>query len=69
MEHQTQLSTIEKKVHNTNKQGLDTPLMVHVIGYKDEINDSINDNKKIVLSFVLLSIVVVIGAFLTLVYK
>tara|TARA_X000001036_G_C20663506_1_gene799884 strand:+ start:1491 stop:1700 length:210 start_codon:yes stop_codon:yes gene_type:complete len=69
MEHQTQLSTIEKNVHITNNQELYTPLVVRVIGYKDEKNDSINDDKKIALSFVLIAIVVIIGAVITVVYK
>tara|TARA_B100001758_G_scaffold171495_2_gene148453 strand:+ start:48802 stop:49011 length:210 start_codon:yes stop_codon:yes gene_type:complete len=69
MENQTQLSTIEKKVHITDNQELEVPLVVRVVGYNDEINDNINDNKKIALSIVLLSIVVVFGIILIDVYK
>ena len=48
----------------TQQQQIVAPLVVHVVGYKDEMTDSRNDDKKIALSFVLLGIVVIAGVVL-----
>jgi len=59
----------DSKLYTTDQQqGLDAPLVVRVIGYKNEIYDSSNDDKKIALSFVLLGIAVVVGVVLIVVF-
>ena len=79
MEVQSQQVTLKNQEMTSNsedstlpttdqQQGLDAPLVIRVIGHKDEIYDSSNDDKKIALSFVLLGIVVVVGIVLIVVF-